>query len=71
VRRRARGPVRTVPDLGNDAVSGLFQAAVEATEGAIYNSLLLATTERANGNVVEAVPVEEVLRILRKRGALK
>ena len=71
VRRRAREPVRTATDLGNDAVSGLFQAAVEATEGAIYNSLLLATTERANGNVVEAVPVEEVLRILRKRGALK
>ena len=38
---------------------------------AIYNSLLTATTERANGNTVEALPVGEVLRILRGRGAVQ
>jgi D-aminopeptidase len=52
-------------------VSPLFQAVVEATEEAIYNSLLAATTERANGNTVEALPADEVLRILRTRGAVK
>jgi D-aminopeptidase len=52
-------------------MSELFQATVEATEEAIYNSLLTATTERANGNVVEALPVTEVLGILRGRGAVK
>ncbi len=69
--RRARGAPRlTLVELGNDEVSGLFQGVVEATEEAIYNSLFTATTVRANGNTVEALPVEEVLRILRERGAL-
>ena len=52
-------------------MSGLFEGTVEATEEAIYNSLFRATTERANGNVVEAIPVGEVVEILRKRGAVK
>ncbi len=37
-------PVRQVNDLGNDAMSALFQGVVEATEEAIYNSLFKATT---------------------------
>ena len=71
VRRPWREARRTVPELGNDAMSGLFQAAVEATEEAIYNSLLTANTEQANGNTVEALPADQVLRILRARGAVK
>jgi D-aminopeptidase len=71
VRRRREEPRRTVPELGNDAMSALFQGTVEATEEAIYNSLLTATTERANGNTVEALPVREVIRLLRARGAVK
>jgi D-aminopeptidase len=70
VRRRAGVARHRLAELGNDAVSGLFQAVVEATEEAIYNSLLTATTERANGNTVEAIPAAEVVRILRERGAL-
>jgi D-aminopeptidase len=57
-------------ELANDEMSPLFQGVVEATEEAIYNSLFTATTERANGNVVEALPVDEVLRILRERRAI-
>jgi D-aminopeptidase len=69
--RRRRGAERlTLAELGNDALSGLFQGVVEATEEAIYNSLLTATTERANGTVVEAIPGAEVVRLLRERGAL-
>jgi D-aminopeptidase len=71
LRRRVPEQRRTVPELGNDAMSGLFQGTVEATEEAIYNSLFKATTERANGNTVEAIPVAEVLGILKKRGAAR
>jgi D-aminopeptidase len=71
VRRRAGEERRTVAELANDAMSGLFEGTVEATEEAIYNSLFLASTERAKGNVVEAIPVQEVMAILRRRGAVR
>ena len=71
VRRRWRDTRRAADELANDAMSPLFQGVVEATEEAIYNSLLTATTERANGNTVEALPADQVLRILRGRGAVR
>ena len=70
--RRAFGAARlTTTELGNDAISGLFQAAVEATEEAIYNSLLMAHTVSARGGTVEALPIDEVVRILRAHGMLR
>jgi len=70
--RRPRGAPRlTVTELGNDEMSDLFQGVVEATEEAIYNSLFMATTVKANGYVVEALPVGEVMRVLRERGAVR
>lgn len=70
--RRTRGAARLPGmDLGNDEMSNLFQGVAEATEEAIYNSLFTATTERANGYVVEALPVDEVMRVLRARGAVR
>ena len=39
---------RQVTVLGNEAMSPLFLAAIEATEEAIYNSLLKATTVTGN-----------------------
>ncbi len=71
VRRRYGEERRTMAELGNDAMSELFEGTVEATEEAIYNSLLRATTQRANGNTVEAIPAEEIRGILRKRGAVR
>lgn len=71
LRRRAdQDPsVRTIPDLRNDAVSPLFQAVVEATEEAIYNSLFKALTVRGyRGHVVEALPIAETLEILKRHG---
>ncbi len=68
VRRQARAPRHTGPELANDEMSPLFQGVVEATEEAIYNSLFTATTERANGATVEALPVDSVLGILRRHG---
>jgi D-aminopeptidase len=54
--------------LPSDAVSPLFQAALEATEEAVYNSLLKATTVTGNGVTAEAIPVDRVREILRKYG---
>ena len=54
--------------LPTDGVSPLFQAALEATEEAVYNSLLKATTVTGNGVTAEAIPVERVREILKKYG---
>ena len=52
--------------LSNNATSPLFQAVAEATEEAIYNSLLRATTVTGNGRTVEALPLDRTLEILKK-----
>src|SRR5260370_21867752 len=57
--------------IGNDAVSPLFEAVIEASEEAIYNSLFKATTTTGNGHTVAALPLPETLRILKKYGAIK
>ena len=61
---------RSVTVLGNEAMSPLFLAAIEATEEAIYNSLFRATTTTGRGHTVEALPLEKTLEILRKHGLL-
>ena len=58
------------PSLANEAMSPLFLAVVEATEEAIYNSLLRATTVTGHNGTVEALPVDEVRRLLEARGAI-
>jgi D-aminopeptidase len=69
--RRPRGMARvSQADIGNDALSPLFQGVAEATEEAVYNSLFMATTQTANGHTVSAIPMDEVLTILRSHGAL-
>lgn len=51
----------------NDDMSPLFLAAIEATEEAVINSLFAAKTMKGrNGNVVEALPKEQVISILKK-----
>jgi len=54
--------------LQPDAVSPLFQATLEATEEAIYNSMLQATTVTGNGRTAEAIPIAEVRAVLQKYG---
>ncbi len=56
------------PSLPTDAVSPLFEAALEATEEAVINSLLKAETTTGNGRTVEALDVERLKAILRKYG---
>lgn len=53
--------------LSGDALSPLFQAALEATEEAVYNSLLQATTVAGNGRTVDALPIDKVRTLLRQR----
>jgi D-aminopeptidase len=57
--------------LPSEAVSPLFQAALEATEEAVYNSLLRATAVRSRGETGEAIPVERVVEILKKYGVVR
>lgn len=71
VRRRTTPGVFSIDDLSNDRMSGLFQATVESTEEAIYNSLLKAVTVTSNGRTVEALPLEETLEVLRRYGAIR
>ena len=53
--------------VAEDQVSPLFQAVIEATEEAIYNSLLRATTVRGrSGHVAEAIPIERLRELLRR-----
>ena len=57
--------------LGNEAMSPLFEAVIEATEEAIYNSLFRAVTTTGRGRTVEAIPIDRTIDILRKHGAIK
>ena len=59
------------PTVPTDAMSPLFQAVLEATEEAVYNALLQATTMTGNGVTVEAIPVDEVKRLLKRRAPAK
>ncbi len=56
--------------LDNEAMSPLFLAAIDATEEAICNSLLRATTTTGRGHTVDALPIERTLEILRRHGAV-
>ena len=47
-------------------LSPLFQATIEATEEAIYNSLLKAVDVVGNGNRRDALPIDRVLEIKKK-----
>lgn len=62
--------VQTRTLLPSDAVSPLFQAALEATEEAVYNSLLKATSITSRVGTADAIPVERVTEILRRYRAI-
>jgi D-aminopeptidase len=68
VRRAPTARVLSTTELGNESVSALFQAVVEATEEAVYNSLTMATTVSSRGGTVEALPLDRVRALLRAKG---
>ena len=62
---QSKAPVALVRE---DDLSPLFAAVIEATEEAIYNSLLRATTVRgAGGRVAEAIPIDKLRGLLAAR----
>jgi D-aminopeptidase len=62
--------IREQKVVSNDTMSPLFEAVIEATEEAIYNSLFRATTTTGRSHTVEALPIDRTVEILRKHGSL-
>jgi D-aminopeptidase len=71
IRTEDKALTRHIEVLTNDAMSPLFLAVIEATEEAVYNSMLRATTTTGRGHTVEALPLERTIAILKKYGAIK
>lgn len=71
VRRPVDSPRLSLQELANEETSALFEAVVEATEEAIYNSLFRATTVTGNGRTVEAIPIERLRGILERYNVSK
>jgi D-aminopeptidase len=60
--------LRAIAELSNDDMSPLFQAVVETTEEAIYNSLFMATTVKSRERTIDAIPLDRVREVLAKYG---
>ena len=57
--------------MSNDAMSPLFLAVVEATEDAVINSMIKATTVVGrDGTMVDAIDIDQLLEVMRKYNAL-
>ena len=71
-RRRRCAAVTTKPTprahtiLPAEATSPLFEAALEATEEAVYNSLFQATTVTSRFGTADAIPIDRVRELLEK-----
>jgi D-aminopeptidase len=63
-----RSSVSLVSNLPNDRVSPLFEASMEASEEAIYNALLAGVTTKGFNGVIEALPIDGLVEIMRKFG---
>ena len=57
--------------LPSDGVSPLFQAALEATEEAVYNSLLQATRVESRFGKAEAIPIDRIRQVLQKYNVIR
>ncbi len=54
--------------LHNNAMTPLFEAVIEATAEAVWNSLFMATdTQGRNGRTARAIPIDKVLEIIKGR----
>ena len=56
----------SVVDLPNEQMSPLFEAAVEAAEEAAINSLFAATPTDGNGRHIDALPVNQVMKVYKR-----
>ena len=64
-----RSGATIIEDLPNDKISPLFQAVAEATEEAVYNAMLQATsTTGVDDHRLEALPLDRLKEILARHG---
>jgi len=69
---QATARTRTLTLLRDEALSPFFQAAREATEEAVLNSLFKATTVSGHqGHDTEAIPLDRLIEICRRHGAIR
>ncbi len=61
-----RGAQSAFEELPNEAASPLFQAVVEATEEAAVNAMFAAEAMDGDQGRIEALPIEEVVRLHRR-----
>ena len=72
VEHDAAGRTQTRTLLRDEALSPLFQAAREATEEAIINSLLKATSVTGfHDHTVEAIPLDRLIEICKRHGTIR
>ena len=55
----------------DDSLSPLFQAVIEATEEAIYNSMLRAVSVQGYRGTIAALPIDSTRAVLRRYGAIR
>jgi D-aminopeptidase len=67
--RTSNSPV-AINELVNASISPLFAATAEATEEAIYNAIFKATSVSSSRGELQAVPFNELIRILEKHKVL-
>jgi D-aminopeptidase len=67
--RTSKEPVSSL-SLVNESMSPLFAATAEATEEAIYNAILKATTIESSRGTMHAIPIDAVTEILDKYNVL-
>ena len=68
VRRSPDVTVHANEEIGNEAMSALFQAVTEATEESLYNAMLMATPVRSTSGRVNPLPIDSVRTLLEARG---
>lgn len=61
----------SVPPVPNGRMSPLFQAVIEATEEANYNSMFLASAVTGRRGTIEPLPLDATLEILRRYGVIR
>ena len=63
--------LRRADYLANNAIDGLFRAVVEATEEAVLDSMIYnETMVGRDDNIAIALPVEQMLQLMRKQGRI-
>ncbi|MCH9694138.1 MAG: P1 family peptidase [Gammaproteobacteria bacterium] len=70
-RKRSSNTPMTTPSLLHSSMDPLFTAAVDATEEAVYNALLRATTVESARGRLTAIPLEQLLPVLRNHHVIE